>query len=281
MREIRTALINHFEEAPTLLQETLAEVNNDEIFPGDLGQASDEELGRSALYVESHCLLKAGIHIAAVFRANEQNNVHSLGVRARVLIECAAELMLMGHSAVEGTPEMLNRILNLQEFDWQQLMRRITVGQISRQELEASTTRAREGIGLFDGKQPKKRTIADRVSALTQGKMWYDYLSCCFCDGKVDPLRMSPGSGGVLPAPQWQTDLAFAVILNCALTYVCQMLLAYGVIRMKIGESSQLFDEASALFDRTRETAAPVRSWLKEMSGDDSIRTDGGAIGGE
>ena len=281
LREVRTALINHFEEAQRLLQPALAEVNYDEFWASDFKEASDEAQERFALCFEGLCLQKAGIHIAAVLRANEQNNVHALGVHARILIECAAELALVGHSAVEGTPGMLNRVLNLQEFDSHQLLRRITRGQISREELEASTTRAREAIGLFDGKQPKGRTIADRVSILTQGKMWYDYLSRAFCDSTVDALRRSPGLGGVLPAPERQFDLAFAVILNCALTYVCQMLLAYGAIRINTGGGSQLFDEASALFERVRETAAPVRSWPQEMKEDDSVRADGGATGGE
>ena len=281
MREVRTALIDHLEEAQRLLQGTLAEVNYDEFWASDFEESSDEALERFVLCSQGLCLQKSGIHIAAVLRANEQNNVHALGVHARILIECAAEVALVGHAAVEGTPEMLNRVLNLQEFDSHQLLRRITMGRISRQELEASTTRTREGIGLFDGKQPKKRTIADRVSILTQGKMWYDYLSRDFCDGTVDALRRSPGRGGVLPASEWQFDLAFAVILNCALTYVCQMLLAYGVIKINMRGGSQLFDDASALFDRTREAAAPVRSWPQEMKEDDSVRADGGATGGE
>ena len=281
LREVRTALINHFEEAQRLLQPALAEVNYDEFWASDFRGGSDEAQKRFALCFEGLCLQKAEIHIAAVLRANEQNNVHALGVHARILIECAAELALVGHAAVEGTPGMLNRVLNLQEFDSHQLLRRITKGQISRGELEASTTRAREAIGLFDGKQPKGRTIADRVSILTQGKMWYDYLSRAICDSTVDALRRSPGLGGVLPAPERQFDLAFAVILNCALTYVCQMLLAYGTIRINTGGGSQLFDEASALFERVRETAAPVRSWSQEMKEDDSVRADGGATGGE
>ena len=281
MREVRTALIDHCEEAQRLLQQTLAEVNHDEFWASDFEEVSDEALERFALRFEGLCLQKAGIHIAAVLRANEQNNVHALGVHARILIECAAEIALVGHAAVEGTPEMLNRVLNLQEFDTHQLLRRITRGQVSREELEASTTRAREGIGLFDGKQPKGRTIADRVSILTQGKVWYDYLTRGFCDSPVDALRKPPGLGGVLPSPEWQFDLAFAVILNCALTYVCQMLLAYGVIRINTGSGSQLFDDASALLDRTRVTAARVRSWPQEMKEDDSVRANGGTTGGE
>ena len=281
MREVRTALIDHFEEAQRLLQRALGEVNYDDFWASDFEEASDEALERLALYFEGLCLQKAGIHIAAVLRANEQNNVHALGVHARILIECAAEVALVGHAAVEGTPEMLNRVLNVREFDTHQLLRRITRGQVSREELEASTTRAREGIGLFDGKQPKGRTIADRVSILTQGKVWYDYLSRSFCYSTVDALRKSPGCGGILPAPVWQFDLAFAVILNCALTYACQMLLAYGAIRINTGGGSQLFDDASALFDRVRETAAPVRSLAPRDEKDDSVRADGGATGGE
>ena len=269
MREVRTALINHLEEAQTLLQRTLAEVNLDDLAPNDLGEESDENKERFALYSEGLCLLKAGIHIAAVQRANGQNNVHSFGVHARILIECAAEVALLAHAAVEGTPEMLYRLLDLQEYDSRELLRRITRGQISRQEIEESITRAREGIGLFDGRQPKKRTIADRISILTQGNAWYDYLSRRFCDSKLAALRESPGQGGVLPAPEQQFDVAFAVLLNCALTYVCQMLVAYGVIRISMGDGRQLFDEASALFDKTRQTAAPVRSWPQETEGDD------------
>ena len=280
LKSIRTALVDHFEEAQGLLRGTLADVDFDEFSSSDPGELSEEQTGRFVLYFQGLSLLKARIHIAAVLRANEQNNVHSLGVHARVLIECAAEVVVMGHAAVQRTPKALERVLNAQEFDTHQLLRRITRGQISSEELEASTTRAREGIGLFDGKQPRGTTIADRVSILAEGKAWYDYLSRGFCDSGVDALRKSPGSGGVLPAPKWQFDLAFAVILNCALTYVCQMLLAYGVLRIQKGAGSELFDAASSLFERVRETAAPVRSLHQGLRDDDPVRTGGGAAGG-
>ena len=280
MRDLREALVDHLQEAQGLLRRTLADVDFDEFSSKDPGELSKEEAGRGVLYIQGLSLLKARIHIAAVLRANEQNNVHSLGVHARVLIECAAEVAVTGHLAVERTPKALERVLNAQELDTHQLLRRITRGQISREELEASTTRAREGIGLFDGKQPRRTTIADRVSVLTEGKMWYDYLSRGFCDSGVDALRKSPGSGGILPAPEWQFDLAFTVILNCTITYVCQMLLAYGALRIRTGAGSELFDAASSLFDRARATAAPVRSWHRGTRDDDPDPTGGGAADG-
>ena len=171
-------------EAQLLLQRCLAEVNMDEFLLNAPEEASDNDRRLYSLYFYGLCLRKAGIHIAAVFRANEQNNVPSLGTHARVLIECAAEVVSMGHVAAEGGQETLERVLNAQEYDSHQLLRRITRGKISKEELEANTTRAREAIGLFDGKQPKRMTIADRVSVLPEGKAWYDYL------GDADPRQL-------------------------------------------------------------------------------------------
>ena len=226
VRELRTSLVGHCREAQGLLQRALDDVDFNESWPDGQAELIDDELRRFVLCAYGLSIRKAGIHMAAVRLANEQNNVPSLGVHARVLIECAAELASVAHAYVEGTPKALDRILNLTEFDTNRLLRRITRGEISREELEAGTTRAREAIGLFDGKQPRGTTIADRVSILTQGKGWYDYLSRHFCDSDVESLGRSPGEGGVLPAPELQFDLAVAVILNCTLTYVCQMLIA-------------------------------------------------------
>ncbi|MDE2754136.1 MAG: hypothetical protein OXI83_16315 [Gemmatimonadota bacterium] len=275
---LRTSLIGHCGEAQELLQRALDDVDFDESWPSGQAKMSDDELRRFVLCAYGLSVRKAGVHMAAVRLANEQNNVASLGVHARVLIECAAELVAVAHAYVDGTPKALDRILNLTEFDTNRLLRRITRGEISREELEAGITRAREAIGLFDGRQPKGTTITDRVSILTQGKGWYDYLSRHFCDSDVESLGKSPGQGGVVPAPELQFDLAVAVILNGTLTYVCQMLIAYGAIRIKSGSGSQLFDDAVALFDRVRETAAPIRSGPSEVAR--LVRAAGEASGG-
>lgn len=262
-------------EAQQLLQQYLAEINLDAFLANAPEEASDDDRRLYSLYAYGLCLRKAGIHVAAVLRANEQNNVPSLGVHARVLIECAAEVASMGHVAAKQEQRALESVLNAQEYDSHQLLRRITRGKISSEELEANTTRARESIGLFDGKQPKRITITDRVSVLTGGKAWWNHLAACFCGSDVDALRRSPVEGGVLPAPDWQFDFAFTEILNCLLTYVCQMLLAYGVIRISLEGDSQLFDDATALFDRVRETAAPIRTWHQKTKVGSSAQTDG------
>ena len=270
--EIRTAFLGHLVEARKLVQHSHSFFEFDGMSRGELWDGSDEGARRFALHFNGLCLVKSGIHLAMAQLAIEQNNIHSLGVHARVLIECAAELGSVSQLAVEGSPRVLQRVLNAQEFDAQQLLRRITRGQISQEELEASTRKARQGIGLFDDKQPKAITIADRVSVLTEGKYWYDYLSQCFCDPNIEALKRLPGEGGVLPAPQWQFDVAFAVVLNCALLYVGQMVLGYGAVEINLGYGSQRFDDALVFIERTRETAAPVRAWFQAMNRKTNLR---------
>ena len=270
LHKTRAALVGHLVEAQELLQRSLSDTDMDgflEDFPGE-SDNDDTRAFDAVRCFHGLVLRKIGFHIAAVLLANEQNNVPSLGVQVRVVIECAAELVPMLLVVGEKGSEALARVLNSQEYDGNYWLLRLTRGGISREELEAGVTRAREAIGLFDGKQPTKVSLSDRVSALTQGDEWYAYLSDCFCHTTPDKLRMVPGLGGVLPASEYQFDLAFVTILNCALTYICQSLIAYGVIKVAAGDGNQLSDDALALFERTRETAAPIREMYRQLVGE-------------
>ncbi len=185
--------------------------------------------------------------------------------------------MSMGNNAVEQTPEALDYVLNNQEYDANYWLLRLSRGSISREGLAAMVTEAREGIGLFDGKQPTKVSLTDRVSLLAEGKIWYSYLNDSFCHTKPDRLRGVPGLGGVLPTPELHLDLAFTFTLNIALHYTCQALMSYGAIKIKIGGGSQLFDNAFALFETVRDTAAPFRELKKEFPSGGMTITDGEA----
>ena len=145
----------------------------------------------------------------------------------------------------------------LLEYDANYFLLRMSRGRITREELEANVTRTREAIGLFDGKQPTKVSLSDRVAGLTEGKHWYAYLSDSFCHTDAVRLRDFPSSGGILPAPTAQLHVALIITMNCAMTYIGQSLMAYGVIRITEGDSSKYFNHALALLERARETAAP------------------------
>ena len=258
--ETRTALVKQFEEAQELLQRSISDIDLDG-FLADLPKAVTPD-DAAPCYQYGLVMRKMGFHIVAMLLANRQNNVHSAGVQARVLVECAAEIVALGYVAGNGMSEALERVLNVQEYDANYFLLRMSRGSITKEELDARVTVAREAIGLFDGKQPTKVSLTDRVAVLTQGKEWYAYLSDGFCHTDADRLREVPSLGGVLPAPATQLDVALIVIMNCVITYICQSLMAYGLIRIGAGDSPQHFDDALALFERVRESTAPFRETL-------------------
>ena len=261
--EIRKALVNHLKEAHELLQGSLSDID----LVGFLANFPEVVTPDDADPRYSYGLIvrKIGFHIAAILLANQQNNVHSAGVHARVLMGCAAEIVPLGAVAAEGTSEALERVLKLQEYDATYLLSQMSRGQIPMEDVRETVKKVREAIGLPYGKLPTGVFLTDRAASLTQGRGWYTYLSDNFCHTKADRLKEVPALGGVLPAPETQLDAAFIIILNCALTYICQSLVSYGGIRISVGDSSKYFDDALVLSDRVRETAAPFRESLTQV----------------
>lgn len=264
LKGIRAALAGHLVEAQQLLQQNLNEIDLDRPLFDFPEEPSDEDILIDTFRMHSLVMRKEGFHVAAVLRANEQGNLHSLGVQTKVLIECAAEITSISRMAVEQTPEALDYVSNSLEYDYNYWLLRLTRGSIGNEELRASIIKAREGIGRFDGKQPKKVYLSERVSVLTQGRMYWNHLNDSFCHTTPARLRMTPGLGGVMPAPELQFDLAFADTMNSAQHYVCWSLVAYGALKINRG-TSQLFDDALALSQRARETAAPFRALQKRI----------------
>lgn len=264
LKEIRAALAVHLAEAQQLLQQNLNEIDLDKPLFDFPEEPSDEDILSDIFRIYSLVMRKEGFHVAAVLRANEQDNLHSLGVQTKVLIECAAEITSISRLAVEKTPEALEYLANSLEYDHNYWLLSLTGGAISKEELRASIMKARANVGVFDDKHPKKVTLSERVSILTQGRMYWDHLSDSFCHTTPDRLRGTPGLGGVMPAPELQFDLAFADIMNSAQHYACWSLVAYGALKINRG-TSQLFDDALALSQRARETAAPFRALQKQI----------------
>ena len=258
--EMRTALAKHFVEAQELLQRSLSDIDLDG-FLADFPEAIKSD-DADARYQYGLIMRKMGFHIAAMLLASQQNNVHSAGVHARVLVECAADIVPMGNAAGKGISEEFERILNAQEYVANHFLLRMSRGRITREELEANVTRTREAIGLFDGKQPTKVSLTDRVAVLTEGKQWYAYLSESFCHTNAVRLRDVPSLGGILPTSATQQHVALIIIMNCAITYIGQSLMAYGIIRIAEGDDNQYFDDALALVEKARETTAPFRESL-------------------
>ena len=258
--EMRAALAKHLEEAQELLQRSLSDIDLDGFLAEFPESIKDDDA--DARYQYGLIMRKMGFHIAAIQLANRQNNVHSAGVHARVIVECAADIVPVANAAGKGISEEAKRIFNALEYDGNYFLLKMSRGRISREELEANVTRTREAIGLFDGKQPTKVSLTDRVAVLAEGKHWYAYLSDSYCHTDAVRLRGVPSSGGILPAPAAQLHVALIIIMNCAMTYIGQSLMAYGIIRISEGDGSQYFDDALTLFESAREASAAFRETL-------------------
>ena len=258
-REVRMALARHLEEAQILLRQSLSDLDlnkyvSDIVNGGDLGDvfARTDSRHQYGLIVR-----KIGFHIDALLLANRQRNVHSAGVHTRVLLECAAEIVPTHPVGDENQSEALERVVNAQDYFANTFFLRMSRGGITKAELETWVTERRQSTGLFDGKQPTKVTWTDHVAVLKDGRTWYAYLSECFCHTSIDKLKRAPILGGILPSPAGQLEFALVAIMHCAITYICQSLMAFGRIRIIEGGSSRYFDCADALFWRARWTATP------------------------
>ena len=72
-------------------------------------------------------LRKAKIHMVAMLRANENNNVHSLAVQMRPVLECAGQILLVFHNLMIEQERAVSRVLSYMNEDYRdQTMIRLT-----------------------------------------------------------------------------------------------------------------------------------------------------------
>ena len=139
------------------------------------------------------------LHTVAVLRANETNNLHSLAVQMRPVLECAGQVVFYFHNRMiapdllmvrERALEVVGDRLNADHY---QTFRARTKGKVSPEELRE--VEAQEAAAAFVG-APKPKTRkggrlnqADKVAMLQGGQEWCRYLSDHFSHGKVANWR--------------------------------------------------------------------------------------------
>lgn len=138
-------------------------------------------------------LHKAWMHVYAVIRANEINNLHSLAVQMRPVLECAGQVVFIFHHLIIA-PEYLmvperamSKVTNYMDSDFYQTNIRATKGGVGHKKLLQMISRAAEdaaadvGVGKPEGYKGGRLRQDDKVAMLSGGKGWYDYLSEHFC----------------------------------------------------------------------------------------------------
>ena len=171
-----------------------------------------------------HCALllhKARMHMVAVLDANKSNNLHSLAVQMRPVLECAGQVVLVIHT-VYFEPERVREVDDYFERDYLGTFIRATKGEMGHEQLLAQISETRKE---FD-KEPlvKARSLKqeDKVATLYGGKDWYRLLSDKFSHGRVDWIEGS-WQGGVCSNNTVQDNYAFAAFMDYLVNQVALM----------------------------------------------------------
>ena len=260
MNVLHLAPLGLLGEIDQAIRQLLASADFDEGFPHIFGHP--DEVGPEIGVRSSNGLLlyKARLHLIATLRAYEKANLHSMAVHIRVVMECAGQVVSEAWAIHEGPPKGLERLLNARENDFRRVMLSSSRGQIDHQLISQMITSAREGIGLFDGKQPTTVKLADKVSYLLHGREWYKFLSAQFCHPNLDVLSGPSHMGGVT-ARDARTNRIISGFLGLLARWLLDMLLANGFITIGAGGGNQLFDGAIELrqhWDALSESPSPT-----------------------
>ena len=180
-------------------------------------------------------LRKARVHSLAVLRANETNNLHSLAVQMRPVLECAGQVLFIIHytilaPGVQISPENAAMTYgNRLNADFYQSFRKLTRGQINREELRKMATQAQvDAATSFEAVKPKQQKSwkfnqADKVANLAKGDAWYAFLSDHFIHGKSANLKGFSWQGGVMSIDQVEDEFAFLGLMSYLVEQVALM----------------------------------------------------------
>ncbi len=255
----RRTMVSYLVESYQMIEQLLLEADFKDAFPHVFGHPNE---GDARVAVRNECgilLRKAQAHILAVHEANKSNNLHSLAVHMRVILECVAQVQSTAYAVCIGSEKELKRAFNISEFDFQYVLASMSRGKIGWNQIQELIVSAREGIGPQGSEKPKKITIADRIRFLTGGKDWYDHLSTYFCGGETSTLVGDSFYGGVTSTNTEKDELAFAIFLDYLAEQIINMLVGVGFLLIGANGDSQAFDDALHLSRRKREATQSIK----------------------
>ena len=173
-------------------------------------------------------LRKARLHTFAALGANKNNNLHSLAVQMRPVLECAGQVVFIFHNLVVA-PKLAtdpkrasNAIHDYWNADYYRTVISASKGESGHNELLREIWKLEDdaavSVGAIprpDAKKRKGRGLKqiDKVATLSGGSRWYNHLSEYFCHGRGD-FRGALWQGGVVATPTVQGEFAFAGFMD-------------------------------------------------------------------
>ena len=255
----RRAMVSYLVESYQMTEKLLSEADFEDAFPHVFGHPNEGDARVSVRNEYGILLRKAQAHILAVHKANKSNNLHSLAVHMRVILECAAQVQSTAHAVCIGSERELKRVFNTSEYDFQNALISMSRGKIGWNQIQEMIVSAREGIGPQGSEKPRKVRIADKIRFLTGEKEWYDHLSTCFCGGEASTLAGDSFYGGVTSIDTEKDELAFAIFLDYLAEQIIKMLVGVGFLLIGANGDSQPFDDAIHLSERKRDATQSLK----------------------
>ncbi len=170
-----------------------------------------------------HCavlLHKAQLHMVAVLGANESNNLHSLAVQMRPVLECAGQVVLVVHNVFVDR-KAAGKAIDYMDADYYRTIIGATKGQVTHEQLLAHISEIRKEFNEEEANVKKFRQ-EDKVASLHGGKAWYSYLSDYFCHGRA-VWRGHSWRGGVRSMNTVEDEFAFAGFMDYLVNQVAVM----------------------------------------------------------
>ena len=199
-------------------------------------------------------LRKARIHSVAVLRANESNNLHSLAVQMRPVLECAGQVVFQFQTLIiapdmlmppERAVEILGDRVNADHFH---TVRRVAQGRVSAEELREIEAQAQEEAAHAAGApKPKRRderrfTQADKVDVVEGGRQWYGFLSDYFSHASAADWRGPSWRGGVVSMDRVEDEFAFLGLMYYLVQQVALMNSAAALCPVE-GDNSRCWED--------------------------------------
>ena len=170
---------------------------------------------------------KARLHMIAMQYANENNNVHSLAVQMRPVLECADQVVLIFHNLIIEQEHGEGRICSYMNEDFYRTIIRMTQGEVDNEQLikmisEASGMPLKEVVRKKRRRNDRRLKHTDKITYFEGSKDWYDYLSKHFHHDGYD-WRGDSWRGGINSMNTDRDKFTFAGLMDYLVNRVAVM----------------------------------------------------------
>lgn len=203
-------------------------------------------------------MYKARLHTVAVLAADRHQNIHSMAVQFRVVLECAANVVSFANMAAHGTPSEYKRQVNMCEYEAWSATTKLVGSTDFRAEMREALIETRMEVGYSSQKDPKRTTISDKMSQLVLGREWYAHLSERFCEGDESTLSQAPLYGGVVFKNSESLQFVRALFLDHLAHYLILMAAGAGLLLSRISDETQLLEIGLEFLARKSQAAVPM-----------------------